>query len=104
MQTEARAEAHYRGFSGRSRFYLNGHGYFAIGETVNVFEAYVGVTRGVIEHAHYADPTSSRRVRYTIKIKLPKGHPDAYDKNDRPQYVKRLLSWDDEVTRRNPES
>lgn len=96
----ARASSHYSGWDGRARFYLGGHGYFAVGEKVSVYAAYDGVTTGTVEHAHEDE---MGRVVYTVKLRLPKGHDGAYDENGRPQYTKRVLVNDVEMTRYNPE-
>jgi hypothetical protein len=99
-----KADSHYKPFDGgRKRFYLDGRGYFAVGDKVAYPGVYSGVGRGSVAGAFYLD-AGSGRVMYRIKFKLPKGHPDAADENGAPQFTKYAFIRDDELTRFNPEA
>ena len=99
-----KAESHYKPFDGgRTRFYLDGRGYFAVGEKVAYPGVYSGVDRGTVVEAYYRQ-AGSGHVMYRVKFKLPKGHPDATDENGAPQFTKHAFIRDDELTRYNPEA
>lgn len=95
-----RAEAHYNPSWGPS-FCLDGRSYFAVGAKVRTPEIYSGVTAGTVDAAFYADKARPGAVTYIVKVKLPKGHCDAYDDNGKPQRTKRVIVRDDELTKLN---
>lgn len=101
---DQKAEGHYKPFDGgRMRFYLSGHGYFAVGEKVRYPGVYAGVERCTVAEA-YDMPHGNGAVMYRVRYKLPKGHPDAHDESGRPQFTKYAFARDTDLTRYNPEA
>lgn len=98
-----RADGHYKLFSGGcDRFHLDGHGYFSVGAKIKTHEVYSNITDGEIVAAHYASKHAPSKVTYTIRVNLPKGHPEAYDENGDLKHDKYFIMHDNEVTKYNP--
>ena len=80
------------------RFYSGDHGYFPVGDNVNTSEVYKGVTKGKIVKA---ETKKDGKVLYTVHVKLPKDHPDAYDSNGDPEHDKTYHEWDHDLSKIN---
>lgn len=84
--------------NGKSRFYYNGHGYFAVGAKVKAPSGYHGIDHGTVTDVIDGHHGTSYRVKYHVK-----GHPEAHDENGDPIEHATKLHKDTELTKHNPE-